>query len=136
MRSGEKNGDRSDTPLREGCAPGESRRATVARQLSRVIEAIQKGDDEAVQAMVLDLGRQHRIFAPLALVVGALAMLFEGVKLVAHQPWASVLTPESLSRSEMSAPTLPLAPETVATALCPLTRSRAGGEPDSGYAGL
>ena len=65
-----------------GPAPGGGRRATVARQLSRVVEAIRKGDDDAVQEMVLELSRQHRILAPLALVVGAIAMLFEGVKLL------------------------------------------------------
>ena len=59
-----------------------TRRATVTRQLSRVIEAVRKGDDEAIQAMVLELSRRHRILAPLALVVGAVAMLFEGVKLL------------------------------------------------------
>jgi hypothetical protein len=59
-----------------------TRRAGLARQFARVIEAIRKGDDDAVQAMVLDLSRQHRILAPVALVVGAIAMLFEGVKLL------------------------------------------------------
>ena len=63
-------------------APKEPWRSTVRRQLSRLIEAIRKGDDETVQAMVLELSRRHRIFAPLALVVGAFAMLFEGVKLL------------------------------------------------------
>lgn len=66
----------------DGVAQGETRRASLARQFWRVIEAIRQGDDDAVQALVLDLSRQHRIFAPLALVVGAIAMLFEGVKLL------------------------------------------------------
>src|SRR5208283_1078274 len=54
----------------------------VERQFGRVIDAIRKGDDQAVQDMVLELSRQHRIFAPLALVVGAFAMLFDGLKLL------------------------------------------------------
>jgi uncharacterized membrane protein len=66
----------------ESGAPAEARRANLARQFWRVIDAIRQGDDDAVQALVLDLSRQHRIFAPLALVVGAIAMLFEGVKLL------------------------------------------------------
>jgi hypothetical protein len=70
------------TPTVGGDAAGVTRRAGVARQLSRVIEAIRKGDDEAFQEMVLDLSRRHRLFAPLALVVGAIAMLFHGVKLL------------------------------------------------------
>jgi hypothetical protein len=61
---------------------GATRRASVVRQLSRVVEAIRKGDDEVVQELVLGLSRQRRIFAPLAFVVGAIAMLFEGVKLL------------------------------------------------------
>ena len=32
---------------------GETRRATLARQFSRVIEAIRRGDDDAVQELVL-----------------------------------------------------------------------------------
>jgi hypothetical protein len=66
----------------EGVVRTETRRATLARQLMRVVEGIRKGDDEAVQQLVLELSRRHRIFAPLALVVGAIAMLFEGVKLL------------------------------------------------------
>jgi hypothetical protein len=71
-----------DSQQVEDDGPGATRRATVARQLLRVIEAIRKGDDEAFQEMVLNLSRQRRLFAPLALVVGAIAMLFEGVKLL------------------------------------------------------
>jgi len=99
LRSVSKDDSHSKPPIRDGAsaspvaaAPkskqpggvgrGEGRRATLVRQLSRVVEAIRKGDDDAVQEMVLDLSRRHRIFAPLALVVGALAMLFEGVKLL------------------------------------------------------
>ena len=64
-------------------ASAATRRASVVKQFSRVIDAIRQGDDDAVQQMVLDLSRQHRILAaPVALVVGAVAMLFEGVKLL------------------------------------------------------
>ena len=66
----------------EGTVPGETRRATLARQFSGVIEAIRRGDDDAVQELVLNLSSRHRIFAPLAFVVGAIAMLFDGVKLL------------------------------------------------------
>jgi hypothetical protein len=66
----------------EGVERTETRRATLARQLVRVIDGIRKGDDDSVQQIVLELSRRHRVFAPLALVVGALAMLFEGVKLL------------------------------------------------------
>jgi len=71
-----------DESLAEEVPPRETRRATLTRQLMRVVEAIRKGDEDAVQQLVLELSRRHRIFAPLALVVGAIAMLFEGVKLL------------------------------------------------------
>jgi len=75
-------GPTADTsPVGAGSLP-ESRRSPWVRQLARVVDAIRRGDDEAVQAMVIDLSRRRRIFAPLALVVGAFAMLFEGVKLL------------------------------------------------------
>ena len=66
----------------EGGVPGETRRATLARQFARVIDAIRRGDDDAVQELVLALSSRHRIFAPLAVMVGAIAMLFDGVKLL------------------------------------------------------
>lgn len=72
----------SDAPAGGDGSRRETRYSSWARQLSRVIDGIRKGDDEAVEALVLDLSHRHRIFAPLALVVGAFAMLFEGVKLL------------------------------------------------------
>jgi hypothetical protein len=66
----------------EESVPHRTRRAAIAKQASRLIEAIRKGDDAAIQEMVMDLSKQHRFLAPLAFVVGAFAMLFEGVKLL------------------------------------------------------
>jgi hypothetical protein len=60
----------------------EKRRAVVGRQMARLAEAVRKGDDKEVQAMVVELSRQHRYLTPLAFAVGAVAMLFEGVKLL------------------------------------------------------
>jgi hypothetical protein len=70
------------SPQADDGAPTETRRAALAEQFSRVVTAIRSGDDDAVQELVLALSRRHRILAPLALVVGAIAMLFEGVKLL------------------------------------------------------
>jgi hypothetical protein len=50
-----------------------------ARELVR---AIREGDEAMVEAAVLRMSRSRRWLAPLALAVGAFAMLFEGVKLV------------------------------------------------------
>ena len=75
-------------PPRDGDAsgvdapPATTRRATVVRQFSRLVEAIRKDDNDAVQQLVLELSSRNRWFAPLAFVVGAIAMLFEGVKLL------------------------------------------------------
>ena len=60
----------------------ENRRTVVRRQMARLVRAIRTGDDKEVQAMVVELSQQHRYLAPLAFAVGALAMLFEGVKLL------------------------------------------------------
>ena len=47
-----------------------------------LVTAIREGDDATVEAAVLRLSRSRRWLAPLALTVGALVMLFEGVRLV------------------------------------------------------
>lgn len=47
-----------------------------------LISAIREGDDAAVEAAVIRVSRSRRWLAPLALTVGALVMLFEGLRLV------------------------------------------------------
>jgi hypothetical protein len=51
-------------------------------RLRELVAAIRDGDEAMVEAAVLRMSRSHRWLAPLALAVGALEMLFEGVKLV------------------------------------------------------
>ena len=55
--------------------------ATVARA-RRLARAILDSDEAAVEEAVLRLSRSRRLFAPLALAVGAVIMLFDGLKLV------------------------------------------------------
>jgi len=62
--------------------PAAASRGTVVRQMSRVVDAVRKNDDEVIERLVLELSRRRRILAPLALVVSAVVMLFEGVKLL------------------------------------------------------
>jgi len=64
-------------------ASGQKRgiRAVVA-QVRTLVDAIQAGDDAAVEEAVLDLSRRKRIFAPLGLIVGGFAMVFDGLRLV------------------------------------------------------
>ncbi len=47
-----------------------------------LVRAIEEGDEAEVQETVLRLSRSRRWLAPLAFAVGALAMLFEGLKLL------------------------------------------------------
>ena len=61
---------------------GSSRRRAVVAQLERLVTAIRSGDDAMVERTVLALSQRSRWLAPLALLVGAFAMLFQGVKLL------------------------------------------------------
>jgi len=47
-----------------------------------LIRKIRDGDDAMVEAIVVQLSRRRRILAPLAFAVGALAMLFDGLRLL------------------------------------------------------
>jgi hypothetical protein len=47
-----------------------------------LIRAIRDGDDAMVEAAVVQLSHRRRILAPLAFAVGALAMLFHGLRLL------------------------------------------------------
>ena len=57
-------------------------RATLRVKVGRLILALRDGDNSTVEDAILQLSRSHRLLAPLALVVGAVAMLFEGLKLL------------------------------------------------------
>jgi hypothetical protein len=60
-------------------------RARTRNFVSRVralVVAIQSNDDTEIQDAILRLSRRRRIFAPLALAVGAFALLFNGLKLL------------------------------------------------------
>jgi hypothetical protein len=65
----------------EGTGPGEAPTGRRA-QIERFIRAIGDSDQATVNEMMLRLSRSRRWLAPLALAVGAVAMLFEGVKLL------------------------------------------------------
>jgi hypothetical protein len=58
------------------------RRAALVTQIRGLVRAIDENDDATVEAAVLQLSSRRRIFAPLGIVVGAFAMLFEGLKLL------------------------------------------------------
>jgi len=59
-----------------------SRPRRLAARIRELVRAIRDGDDNLVERAVLDLSQSRRIFAPLAFLVGAFAMLFDGVRLL------------------------------------------------------
>ena len=61
---------------------GTSRRVAVLAHVERLVTAIRTGDEAMVERTVLALSQRSRWLAPLALLVGAFAMLFQGVKLL------------------------------------------------------
>jgi hypothetical protein len=64
-----------------GTAPSK-RRERVGASIVRLVDAIRTSDDAAVEQAVLQLSRRSRWLAPLALIVGAFLMLFQGLKLL------------------------------------------------------
>ncbi len=65
-----------------GTAAAGTRRARIRTGFVRLIDAIRRSDDAAVERAVLQLSAQRRWLAPLGLVVGAFLMLFQGLKLL------------------------------------------------------
>lgn len=68
-----------------GSGAGETtgkRRVRVRAGVRRLVDAILRSDDAAVERAVLQLSARSRWLAPLALVVGAFLMLFQGLKLL------------------------------------------------------
>ena len=53
-----------------------------SKRLRQLIVAIREGDEQRVEEAILQFSRKRRIFAPLALVVGAFVMLFSGLRLL------------------------------------------------------
>ncbi len=60
--------------------PRTTRRDQVGVLFGNLVEAIRHGDDDTVESAVLALSQRSRWLAPLALLVGGFAMLFQGVK--------------------------------------------------------
>jgi hypothetical protein len=54
----------------------------LSRRIGALIRAIERNDETAIQDAVDRLSRRHRVFAPLALAIGAFALLFDGLKLL------------------------------------------------------
>lgn len=59
-----------------------TRRVRIRAGVVRLIDAIRRSDDAAVERALLQLSATRRWLAPLALIVGAFLMLFQGLKLL------------------------------------------------------
>ena len=67
---------------------GSSRRADLIARLRWFVQSVEAGDESMVEE-VLRLSSSRRLFAPLAYLVGAFAMLFEGLRRLLHH-WRAV----------------------------------------------
>ncbi len=78
-------GIESVPPAPNGATPvvrAGSRREQIGAALGRLVDAIRRGDDAAVERAVLQLSQRRRWLAPLGMIVGAFLMLFQGLKLL------------------------------------------------------
>src|SRR5215472_7098476 len=66
----------------ERSVPRKQRRHPVSADVKRYSQAVRDSDQEVVDDAVMRLSRARPWLAPLALAVGAFAMLFDGVKLL------------------------------------------------------
>jgi hypothetical protein len=57
-------------------------RVGIIGHVESLVTAIREEDDDAVEAAIVSLSQRSRFLAPLSLLVGAFAMLFQGVKLL------------------------------------------------------
>jgi hypothetical protein len=61
---------------------GTSRRAALRKRTVDLVHAIRNGDEVMVENAVVSLSNSRRYLAPLAMVVGAFVMVFDGIKLI------------------------------------------------------
>jgi hypothetical protein len=61
---------------------GQARSRGPAKRIRALVRAIESNDEAQIEQAVIRLSRSRRIFSPLALAVGGLVLLFDGVKLL------------------------------------------------------
>jgi len=76
--------DGPDPPSSAEFSGGHSERPStaLAARIASLGRAIQDNDDSTIEEAILGLSRSRRVFAPLALAVGAFVMLFDGLRLL------------------------------------------------------
>lgn len=62
--------------------PSDGGRGRLTARIGAMVGAINRGDEEEVEAAVRRLSSSRRIFAPLTFAVGAVLMLFQGLRLL------------------------------------------------------
>ena len=72
-------GSVDDTNARQAAR---ARHRSLRQLVRRLIASIRDGDERTIEDAVLQLSKKRRIFAPLALAVGAFVMLFSGLRLL------------------------------------------------------
>jgi hypothetical protein len=78
------NGLDSPASAAEPPRPGSGQRlAALSARIGSLVQAIQDNDEAKIEEAILHLSESRRVFAPLALAVGAFTMLFNGLKLLA-----------------------------------------------------
>jgi hypothetical protein len=55
---------------------------SLVSRVRSLVSAIQSNDEEQIEGAILRLSRRRRVFAPLALAVGAFVLLFSGLRLI------------------------------------------------------
>ena len=63
-------------------APSQHRHTRLVARIRSLFRAIEDGDETKIEQAVLRLSRSRKVFAPLALAVGAVAVLFDALKLI------------------------------------------------------
>ena len=74
--------DEQSTGQNVGVTRGRPRGAGFRAGIGRLVRAIRDGDEETVERAVLALSQSRRWLAPLAFLVGAFVMLFDGLKML------------------------------------------------------
>ena len=59
-----------------------TRRASFVARVKELIHSIRNGDEAMISQAVVDLSQRRRYLAPLGFLIGAFAMLFEGVRML------------------------------------------------------
>jgi hypothetical protein len=57
--------------------------ASLSSRIGSLVRAIESSDEAKIEEAVLRLSRSRRVFAPLAFAIGAFALLFDGLRLLA-----------------------------------------------------